>query len=178
MKAETRRESEGLVRKMNQLEYGILTELWSTIMERFNLTSKALQSATLDLNNAVNMLHSLKTYVEGLRNQFEKFEEMGKKLTANEEYRNANIRKRQRSVKITRNDGSAEEAQLSPRDKFLTEVFLPIVDNLMAALEKRLEAYKTVCSLFGFMDNMKNKSPGELRAASEHLVKTYSSDLE
>ena len=48
----------------------------------------------------------------------------------------------------------------------------------MAALEKRLEAYKTVCSLFGFMDNMKNMSPGELRAASEYLVKTYSSDLE
>lgn len=78
LKAETRRESEGLVRKMNQLEYGILTELWSTIMERFNLTSKALQSATLDINNAVNMLHSLKTYVEGFRDQFEKFEEMGK----------------------------------------------------------------------------------------------------
>ena len=47
----------------------------------------------------------------------------------------------------------------------------------MAALEKRLDAYKTVCSLFGFMENMKDLSPGELRAASEHLVKTYSSDL-
>ena len=166
------------MRKMYQLEYGILTELWSTIMERFNLTSKALQSATLALNNAVNMLHSLKTYVEGLRNKFEEFEEMGGKLTANEEYRDANIRKRQRSVKIKRYDGSAEDAQLSPRDKFITEVFLPIVDNLVAALEKRLDAYKTVCSLFGFMENMKDMSPGELRAASEHLVKTYSSDLE
>ena len=28
------------------------------------------------------------------------------------------------------------------------------------------------------MHNMKNMSPRELRAASEHLVKTYSSDLE
>ena len=43
---------------------------------------------------------------------------------------------------------------------------------------ERLEAHKTMCSLFGLMDNMKNMSPGELRAASEHLVKTYSSDLE
>ena len=78
LKVETRRISEGLVRKMDQLEYGILTELWSTIMERFTLTSKALQRANLDLNNAVNLLHSLKKYVEGLRNQIEKFEEMGK----------------------------------------------------------------------------------------------------
>ena len=57
-------------------------------------------------------------------------------------------------------------------------VFLPIVDNLMAALKERLDAYKTVCSLFGFMHNMKNISPKELRTASEHLMKTYSSDLE
>ena len=178
LKAETRRVSEGLVRKMDQLEYGILTGLWSTIMERFNLTSKALQCANLDLNNAVNLLHSLKTYVEGLRTQFEKFEEMGKKLTENDEYLDANIQKRQRSVKVTRYDGSSEDAQLSPRDKFRKVVFLPIVDNLVAALEKRLDAYKTVCSLFGFMHNMKNMSPRELRAASEHLVKTYSSDLE
>ena len=141
-------------------------------------SSKALQCANLDLNNAVNLLHSLKTYVEGLRTQFEKFEEMGKKLTENDEYLDANIQKRQRSVKVTRYDGSSEDAQLSPRDKFRKVVFLPIVDNLVAALEKRLDAYKTVCSLFGFMHNMKNMSPRELRAASEHLVKTYSSDLE
>ena len=69
---------------------------------------------------------------------------MGKKLTENDEYWDANIRKRQRSVKITRYDGSSENAQLSPRDKFRTVVFLPIVDNLVAALEKRLDAYKTV----------------------------------
>ena len=100
LKAETRRESEGLVRK------------WSTTMEPYNLTSKPLQSATLALNNAVNMLLSLKTYVEALRNKFDEFEEMEKKLTANEEYRDANIRKRQRSPKITRYDGSAEDAQL------------------------------------------------------------------
>ena len=64
LKADTRRESEGLLRKMDQLEYGIHIELWSTIMERFHLTSKALQSATLDINGAVNMLQSLKAYVE------------------------------------------------------------------------------------------------------------------
>ena len=103
---------------------------------------------------------------------------MGKILTENEEYRESNIRKRQRSIKIMRYDGSAKDAQLSPRDKFKTEVFLPIVENLVAALEKRLDAYITICSLFEFMQNMINLSPRELRAASEHLVKTYSSDLE
>ena len=162
---------------MDQLEYFILTELWSTIMERFNLTSKALQRANLDLNNAVNLLHSLKTYVERLRNQFESFKKWEKKLTENDEYRDASIGKRQTSVKITRYDGSSEDAQLSPRDKFRT-VFLPIEDNLVAALEERLDAYKTMCSLFGLMHNMKNMSPRELRTTSEHLVKTYSSDLE
>ena len=47
----------------------------------------------------------------------------------------------------------------------------------MAGLEKRWDAYKTVYSLFGFMGNMKNMSQGELRAASEYFVKTYSSEL-
>lgn len=76
--------------------------LWDTVLQRFNNTSKALQCATLDLNNAVRLLNSLQDFVSSLRSEFDDFEEQGKELvkltlmrrtpTGNESGRNSLMR--------------------------------------------------------------------------------------
>ena len=72
-KADARLEAKGLFSMMDQLETGIMVELWSTILERFNKTSKQLQNPKLDLNSATQMLESLKTFVQKIRPLFELF---------------------------------------------------------------------------------------------------------
>jgi len=49
--AKTRLEAQGLTKKMKKLETGVIAELWYKILERMNMTSKMLQSVTLDINN-------------------------------------------------------------------------------------------------------------------------------
>ena len=78
-KSETRSEAEGLVNKMQRLEYGILTELWATVLECFSRTGLVLQSPTLDLNNSVDLLKSLYAYVLSRRDQYDFIEEYGKR---------------------------------------------------------------------------------------------------
>ena len=73
--AATRQEANGLQSKMDELENCILLELWETVLERFHKTSIKLQSADLDLNEAVTLLESLVNYTATLRDSFDDFEE-------------------------------------------------------------------------------------------------------
>jgi len=72
--ADTRLQVESMVNKMVRLEYGILTDLWATLLNRYNIVSMALHSSSLDLHNAVAVLESLCQYVVTLREQFDIFE--------------------------------------------------------------------------------------------------------
>jgi len=58
--ADTRLQAEGMVNKMVQCEYGILTDLWAFLLNRYNVVTMALQSSSLDQllswNYCVNML--------------------------------------------------------------------------------------------------------------------------
>jgi hypothetical protein len=149
-------------------------------MERFHQTSIKLQSTNMDLNEAVKLLRSLNNYVASLRDAFEDFEEKGKiKIGLENEpvYKEDTQRKKQRSVKLSRNDGNSEDTAFSGRDNFRVTVFLPMIDHLLTALQKRLEAYDAVSGKFGFLSKMPSVNGDQLRDAAERLVKTYTEDL-
>ena len=99
----------------------------------------------MDLNEAENLLRSLNNYVASLRDAFEDFEEKGKiKLIGlkNEPVYKEDIqRKKQRSVKLSRNDDNSEDTPFSGRKIFRVTVFLPMMNYLLTAFQKRLEVY-------------------------------------
>ena len=55
-----------------------LTILWNDILERVNKTSKVLQSKDVDILVAMNLLTSLKTYLQEIRDKFSEYEEKAK----------------------------------------------------------------------------------------------------
>src|SRR6218665_1445993 len=55
-----RRETEGLRKRMENLETLFLTTLWKDILERANKTSKVLQSKDVDMLVAMYLLESLR----------------------------------------------------------------------------------------------------------------------
>ena len=175
---ENRHVADVLRRKMQQLEIGILAHFWFTLLTRFNETSMSLQSVELDLNNAVNLMKSLCEYVASLREQFQFFELEGKKLSGCSDYKSASERNRGRSVRLTRFEGPAQEVIQTPRDKFRTDVFLPIIDNILLSFQKRLAAYSSLSDSFGFFHRMLDLNAGELRNAAAKLVRDYPDDLE
>ena len=174
----TKNEAEGLISKMDELETAILCQVWAPILQRFNATSTSLQSPTLDLNNAVPLLQSLKDYVASLRDQFDQLELKATEKSESKDYKAVSARKKKRSVRLTQLEGSAEETSLSPRESFRTQVFLPIIDNLLQALSARIHVYEPVVELFGFLHNILALPPVSMAASAQNLVKAYPKDLE
>ena len=92
-------------------------------------------------------------------------------------YKGDTQRKKQRSVKLSRSDSNSEDTVFLGREKFRITVFLPMVDQLLTALQKRLKAYDVVSGKFGFLSKMPSVNGDQLRDAAERLVKTYPEDL-
>ena len=68
--------------------------------------------------------------------------------------------------------------QLSPRDHFKADSFLPVIDRLQSALSARASAYKDVCDRFGFLQQLDKLVDEELRTAAKNLFDIYSADIE
>ena len=173
-----KQEANGLQKKMDQLENCILLELWETVLERFHKTSMKLQSADLDLNEAVALLESLMNYTTTLRDSFDDFEEKGRLRSRSKSYKTEVGRKCTRSVRLTLNDGAAEEAEFTPSVRFRVEVYLPILDKLHAELNKRLQAYAKLSHKFGFLHNVLHLDAKQLKDGADNLVQQYPNDLE
>lgn len=63
---------------MCKLETGVYCAFWNEVLDRFNATNKILQAPTLDLNNAVASIKSLKCFIDAQRDGFSMFEKKGK----------------------------------------------------------------------------------------------------
>ncbi|XP_066965970.1 uncharacterized protein [Macrobrachium rosenbergii] len=150
--------------------------LWDTFLQRFNNTSKALQCATLDVNNAVSLLNSLQDFVSSLHSKFDDFEEQGKELSETNTYEEDTRRKRKWKKQF--DESSSEETEISGKEKFRVEVFLRIIDQLNTALVCRASAYEDVSSKFGSLYKVMTMDRNSLKHHCDLLVNHYPSDIE
>ena len=74
--ASVRNEANALADKMDLFETALMIVLWDTILQRMNATSKSLQNSNLYLDAGVNLLESLKLFINNeVRNNFTRIEE-------------------------------------------------------------------------------------------------------
>ena len=108
---------------------GIYAVFWHDILERFKATRKTLQDPKLDLNRSVGRLKSLRSFVDSKRNSFDEYEAKGKIKSGTAEYAQTHTRLRRRSVRMIPLDyAQAQEAELTPRENFRLQNFLPVID--------------------------------------------------
>ena len=97
-------------------------------------------------------------------------------MSGTSEYAQSYNRARRRSVRQTPLDyGQTPEVQLSPSDRFRTQSFLPVIDQLDQSLTQHIAAYDAVSRRFGFLGKL---TAAEIQSAATDLVATYSDDLE
>lgn len=77
----TRSEARALLPRFQQLETGVLTSIWNSILQRFNKTSKTIQAVHMDLSTVVELYTSLESYVQSVRDSYDDFESKGKTLS-------------------------------------------------------------------------------------------------
>lgn len=174
-----RNQARGLAGKMIRLETAILTEFWYSILDRFNGTSVSLQNPNINVNTALSLVTSLRSFVEGERDRFESYEEAGRAFSESKSYTPERVRRV--NIRNQPLESTSSDTTLDPRDKFRTQVFLPAIDNLLKALDERIAAYDKVRDRFGFLANLEYLSQSEPDKLEEHakkLVEWYPEDLE
>uniref|UniRef100_A0A3B3WVG3 HAT C-terminal dimerisation domain-containing protein n=1 Tax=Poecilia mexicana TaxID=48701 RepID=A0A3B3WVG3_9TELE len=153
-------------------------QLTFVLRRRFEKASAALQSVELDLCTAVDLVGSLREYIGGLRDQFDRFESQAKKLspTVSQAYRVTG--RRSKTPKPFFGESATSEVDLSAQQKFSTSVFLVVVDRLLSEINRRDIAYDNLNNTFGFLNNFSGVTVPELRNKASYLQSKYSADLE
>ncbi|OCT76494.1 hypothetical protein XELAEV_18031697mg [Xenopus laevis] len=130
----------------------------------------------IDIGTVVRLYGGLTTLVQDTRDAFERFERDARKLSGLEDYDSSTARPRKKKLPF---DVSPQgHIQLSPRDKFRVNTFLPILDKLSHELRRRAEAYKSLNSHFGLFENMSMLSNEDLLAQAHHLCSQYPNVLD
>nr|XP_042894988.1 zinc finger MYM-type protein 1-like [Parasteatoda tepidariorum]XP_042895119.1 zinc finger MYM-type protein 1-like [Parasteatoda tepidariorum]XP_042899228.1 zinc finger MYM-type protein 1-like [Parasteatoda tepidariorum]XP_042901855.1 zinc finger MYM-type protein 1-like [Parasteatoda tepidariorum]XP_042906919.1 zinc finger MYM-type protein 1-like [Parasteatoda tepidariorum]XP_042909334.1 zinc finger MYM-type protein 1-like [Parasteatoda tepidariorum] len=174
---ETRDEALSLSRKMGNLEFIILTEIWSTILERIDKTSNYLQKETITLDVATNLLTSLYDFITNLRDKFDNFESSAKENNPESDYKDLSQRTRRRSSRQSFFDGSAPSVQLNGKERFNVETFLPIIDTLSVHLKQRQSSYEIVSQRFSLFFHLKTLNSEEIRQGCKEFSQIYHEDV-
>ncbi|KAL4143156.1 hypothetical protein QTP88_005519 [Uroleucon formosanum] len=148
--SKTKCESTGLIKKMNRLEMCILVSFWNDILERFNSTSKKLQTIEIDLTIVINLYTSLINYVTDLRNTFSHYEKLAMEKSEIKEYKV--VRKKKR--KIPYDESCQGDTSFEARESFKINTYFVIIDSLLSELRKRKSCYDDINTMFGFFSNM------------------------
>ncbi|XP_065684327.1 zinc finger MYM-type protein 1-like [Hydra vulgaris] len=172
-KSITRSEANGLYLKLDSLETAIMATLWGDILERFNKTSKQLQSVEIDLETVVSLYESLIRYVLDLRSMFDIYEERAINKSGHKTYRK--IRKRKR--KLTADEKREEETNFKIRDSLRINTYYAIIDKLHSELERRKLCYDEANKKFNFLFQIIKLSPSEVYKKAEVLQNVYENDL-
>jgi hAT family C-terminal dimerisation region len=168
-----------LHKKMSKKDTGLFTLFWNDILGQLNKTSETLQNPRLDVNTAASALVSLKEFVSMKRDSFAEYEIKLAALDVCDEYEIETQRKRKINVRLAPLDCvQAPEVELTPSHKFLTQSFLPVIDQFESSLQTRLEAYKLVDTRFGFLNKLDKLNHEEIISAADNLVKIYDNDLD
>uniref|UniRef100_A0A3Q2QGC9 DUF4371 domain-containing protein n=1 Tax=Fundulus heteroclitus TaxID=8078 RepID=A0A3Q2QGC9_FUNHE len=170
---------------INYLETAFMCTFWHSNLQRIEKASAALQSVELDLCTAVNFVGSLREYIGGLRDQFDRFESQAKKLspTVSQAYRVTG--RRSKTPKPFFGESATSQVDLSAQQKFSTSVFLVVVDRLLSEINHRYIAYDNLNNTFGFLNifsgvtvpELKNKLVKLLETTSLLETQTYQIDL-
>jgi hypothetical protein len=160
---------------MQEVEFAFMLELWNEILQRFRMTSKALQDEKIALSTCSNLFESLEKYLEEVRNKFDYYETKAKEKLPEVDYRSRLKRKITRKRQV--DEGNAPDTQLSDRDTFRVSAFLPVIDALSLNLRERATIYKKIAGQFGFLTKL-DMPDQKRKKATEKLIKVYFQDID
>lgn len=174
---EYRNEASALINIMEELEFVFMLEFWEKILNEFDKTSKALQNAEITISTTAKLYFALSQYVQNVQQDFDDIESQAKGKLPDIDYKSARKRKIKRRKQV--NDGNAPDAaeNLSPRDKFKMQSFIPMIDALKRNLEERALIYKNVSNMFSFLTNL-DASEKEIQKDLLFLKQEFPKDVQ
>ena len=129
--AECRHEARTLCNALGLLETALMSEVQNDVLQRFDLCSKSLQDAKIDVASATALLNSLADFLVSIRDRFDDYERRAIDLCGNDVYKADVSRVRRRKQQV--DDGAPVDAEMlsAPRNTFRVRTFLAIIDKLL-----------------------------------------------
>lgn len=86
---------------MEKLEFIFMLKMWTPILNRFDVTSKTLQSVNINLSIVVSLYESLEKYIQDLRELFNTFLIESQELSGKTEFAWEKTRKKKQNFMMT-----------------------------------------------------------------------------
>ena len=173
-KGETRNQAINILNKMEELEFMVMLNLWSYLLDEFHKTSQSLQDPRISLDVCRKLYASLSDFVKGSRDLFYQFEEQAKEKLPDVDYKKSRRTSRRRHIGEDEDDalGNCE-----PRDKFRIKAFIPVMDVLELNLARRASVYNDAARRFSFLTSL-DATEEEICEGVNALSQTYPEDVD
>ena len=173
-KAPVRHKAGALLENIVKMEFLVPLVFWEQILQFTNGVSKMLQSETVELSVATELLKlAMDDNVQSLRNNFEAIcqtaEGLAKKWHFEAKFQNSVGRVKKKFF----DELTCDERLESAKDCFRIKVFLPTIDMCLGQMKQRFKSLQEVVNTFQFL------FPEVLKQASdENLIQLVSEFLE
>ncbi|KAJ8352071.1 hypothetical protein SKAU_G00235470 [Synaphobranchus kaupii] len=150
----TKIEAQSLAEEVGSFRFQICTVVWHDVLSKINTVSKLLQSSTMQLDVAVNLLESIKSHLLSYRNDGFAAAQASAKDACEEMHVETVLKeKRLRSTKTHFAYEAPDEPVRDALKRLETTFFNVVVDSAIASLDDQFETLGQVKSKFGVLQN-------------------------
>jgi hypothetical protein len=173
----TKNRAKGLQRNMERLETAFMLVVWSTVLSRFNLVSKKIQSVSTSMSEIVDHYGSLAQFISDIRNNdFDLYESRAQSISVILQYEVDTRRQRRRTVRSDEpNEGHIE---FRGRDNFKLNAYNVILDRLIVELREKHLQYKSIFEKYLCLLQLSTLSEVELKKEAKILQESFPNDLD
>ena len=178
-KPAVRNEAANILNKITKLDFILPLLLWEKILRAVRAVSKLLQSKTVDLSNAVQLLETAVQSVATLRDDFERFGNEAKAFAAKWHVDATFEEKRRRKATVFADELAVDERLHTTEGRFRVGVYLPKVDTCLNRLKRRFESLELVVNTFRFLfpKTLADSSDEQLSRMVAIFVSKYADDV-
>ncbi|XP_069489004.1 zinc finger MYM-type protein 1-like [Ambystoma mexicanum] len=172
----SRIDAQGLAKGISSFRFVVSLVVWHNILFEINVTSKQLQTKTLDVCDAIKQLEETNTFLGGCRSDegFEKVLIEARKLTEELEIpacfeldHSVRVRRKKKQFTYEADDEPIE----NPKENFKVNFFFAIVDSALQSVEERFTQMHQISSVFGFLYNIQSLNTEAAHQMFDHCLK-------
>ncbi|XP_069502679.1 zinc finger MYM-type protein 1-like [Ambystoma mexicanum] len=174
----SRIDAQGLAKGISSFKFVVSLVVWHNILFEINVTSKQLQTKTLDVRDAIKQLEESKKFLSGCRSDegFEKVLIDAHKLAEELEIpacfepdNSVRVRRKKKQFTYEADDEPIE----NPKENFKVNFFFAIIDTALQSVEERFTQMRQISSVFGFLYNIHS-----LKTEAAHQIFVHCLKLE
>lgn len=169
-------EALSLIQNMEQFEFIVTIVVWYDILFQVNIVSKAMQSETMDLPNASQLLKNCSEFVKQYRHSFSSTIITAKEIASlaeiNPVFKAVRSRRKKRSFEYE----AVDETPTDPEELYKMNVFYPMIDTIENTLVTRFQQLSKFNDTWSFLYKIKNipeKSMLEKACADLQITLTH-----